>query len=73
MPGKVTRTRMKEAAQDALMHGIGAALSADKDSGFYPEDFEQWTSREQEAYREVLKKQADRVAKLFGFDEAWFI
>ena len=62
----MTRKEMKYKAQDALMHGIGNILGYDEPSGW-----DDWTEKEREEYREILQHEADRVAKLFGFDRAW--
>ncbi|MEU7096071.1 hypothetical protein [Kitasatospora aureofaciens] len=66
MAEKLTRTDLKKTAQNALMHGIGNVLGYDK-----PHDFDEWSEKDQEAYREILQREADRVAKLFGYDKAW--
>jgi hypothetical protein len=57
---------MKRAAQNALMHGIGNVLGYAR-----PHDWDDWTTEQQDAYHSVLQREADRVAKLFGFESAW--
>lgn len=61
------RTEIKHKAQDALMQGIANQL------GYYdPADFgENLSESEREELRAEMKRQADRVAKLFGYEEAW--
>lgn len=65
---KRTRTELKEAARDALMQGIANQL------GYYdPNDYDDvtWSEAEKGELREVMQREADRVAKLLGFDSAW--
>lgn len=62
-----TKTQTKQAAQDLLMHHVANAL------GYWKEDL---TSRGQrveneDEFRAELQRQADRIAKMFGFEEAW--
>lgn len=64
---RLTRTELKHKAQDALMQGIANQL------GYYdPNDYgDEMTNGELAEFRAVMKREADRVAKLFGFDGAW--
>lgn len=64
---KRTRTEMKRMAQEALMQGIANQI------GYYdPNDYaEEMTQAEKDELREVMQREADRVARLFGFDKAW--
>lgn len=62
----MNRTDMKLLAQDQLMHGIGNALGYIR-----PSDFEDWPKEQQEAYREIMQREANRLAKVFGYGEAW--
>ncbi len=62
----MNRTDMKLLAQDALMHGIGNVLGYER-----PSDFEDWPKEQQEAYREIMQREANRLAKVFGYGEAW--
>lgn len=41
--------------------------------GYYdPNDYaEEMTQAEKDELREVMQREADRVARLFGFDKAW--
>lgn len=63
-----TKREAKEKAQEMLMHGLGNVLGywsennidAAKDLGLTDEEF-----------HKILQEQADRVAKLFGYDYAW--
>lgn len=62
-----SKTQIKREAQDALMGGIANIL------GYY--DPHQYggnhTPQEIAMLQAEMKKQADRVAKLLGYDEAW--
>lgn len=65
----MNRTEMKTKAQDYLMDGVGNVL------GYWYEkdpDFTNSLSEEEATqFREILKREADRIAKLFGFSSAW--
>lgn len=80
LPGKRVQ---KERAQEMLMQGIAKVLgywseenpnpfatSSQDESGNW-RMAEPLTEEEQEAFKQVLLREADRVAKLFGFDSAW--
>ena len=67
MSEKMTRTELKEIAQKAIMHGIGNVL------GYWdpanqaleiPDD-------QEDELREIMPREADRLAKVFGYDRAW--
>lgn len=64
-----TKTELKQTAQNELMHGIGNVL------GYWlenpPDGAEEWTEAQQDEYARILRREANRVAKLFGFEEAW--
>lgn len=67
---RASKREAKEAAQKMLMHGIGNVL------GYWHEDLNNLRDAEalglsQEEFGEVLMAQADRVARLLGFEEAW--
>jgi hypothetical protein len=64
---KRSKTEQKLEAQDMLMHGIGNVL------GYWNEcpPFEDMTEQEIAEFHAILKREADRVAKMFGYDEAW--
>ena len=65
-----TRNDKKQYAQDLIMDGIGNVL------GYW---MEQLSEEERDALGmdginemcELVHQQADRVAKMFGFDKAW--
>lgn len=65
-----TRTAKKEFAQEALMHGIANVL------GYWQENL---SSDEVDALgedgiqeiNELMRQQANRVAKLLGYEKAW--
>ncbi|MGI5347012.1 hypothetical protein ACQEU8_02315 [Streptomyces sp. CA-250714] len=67
MAAKRTRTELKQMAQDVLMQGIANQL------GYYdPNDYgESMTDAERDEFREIMQREADRVAKLFGYESAW--
>lgn len=63
-----TKTEKKLAAQDMIMHGVGNVL------GYWEGTDEPWegmTEEDKEEFHAVLREQADRVARLFGFESAW--
>lgn len=63
-----SRTEIKEKAQELLMDGIGNVLGywAEKDLA----EADALGITEEELTAE-LRKQADRVAKMFGYERAW--
>lgn len=67
MAEKLSKTAMKEMAQDALMHGIANVL------GYWDptDEGKQLTDEQRDELRQVMQQQADRIAKLFGYDNAW--
>jgi hypothetical protein len=62
-----TRTDLKRLAQDTLMTGIANQLSYWKpqDEGI------EMTPEKLEEFQEIMKREADRVARMFGYEEAW--
>lgn len=65
-----TKTGMKLRAQEILMHGIAVA------QGYWHEQekyvYEALSNDEARAeFSRVLHQQADRVARLFGYEESW--
>lgn len=63
-----TKREAKEKAQEMLMHGIGNVL------GYWSEQDRNTASDlglTDEEFHDILVKQADRVAKLLGFEKAW--
>ena len=64
-----TKTGRKQRAQELLMHGIAQAI------GYWEESdaqlAEAMTVEERDEFRELVHQQADRVARLFGYKEAW--
>lgn len=64
---KLTRTQLKDHAREALMMGIGNVLGyydPDDDAREIPQD-------QRDEFHQVMKREADRVARLFGYEEAW--
>lgn len=64
---KLTRTQLKEHAQNALMQGIANQL------GYYnPDDYGNDVPADQkDELRQVMQREADRIARMFGFEKAW--
>lgn len=60
----MTKTERKLKAQEIIMDTISTA-------GYRVAEME-LSEKEQKALFDELKKQMDRVAKMFGYDEAWF-
>jgi hypothetical protein len=63
------KTTPKVWAQDVLMDIISQYNYRLEDSMSYDQD--KMTAKEKELCIEQLKKQADRIAKLFGYDKHW--
>ena len=55
-------------AQDILMSSMASAMYSLTES--YHND--KMTERDISKVREQIQKQGDRVAKMFGYDKAWF-
>jgi hypothetical protein len=68
-PKPTTKTGLKQEAQDILMHGLATAM------GYWTEQHvllaNQMTEAEQLEFGRILLQQADRVAHLFGYEQAW--
>lgn len=63
------RMTPKQKANQILMDGVSVTL------GYWIEKThvtEGMTGREREEIQHQMKKQADRVAKLLGYEEAWY-
>ena len=62
----MTATEKKIAAQDLIMQQISIIG--------YGDDFEKFVNEvgDLEEAQKILKKQMDRIAKMFGFNKAWF-
>lgn len=58
---------LRRKAQDVLLQGVANQL------GYYdPKDFdERYTPEEEEELRAEMKRQADRIARMFGYEESW--
>lgn len=63
---KLTPKRM---AQDILLDKISEALGYWQEQGHLTKGM---TEREIELVKEQMKKQADRIARMFGYEEAWY-
>lgn len=63
---KLTKTEQKEKAQVMLMHGIGNVL------GYWSERSGDEIPLEQhEEFHAIMLREADRIARMFGFEKAW--
>ncbi|MGW1231417.1 hypothetical protein [Streptomyces californicus] len=67
MSKKFTKTELKGLAQMALLQGIATQLGS-----WAPEECDKGVPPEQmdELYG-IMTREANRVAKLFGYEEAW--
>jgi len=64
---KLTRTELKHMAQEQLMDMVSKVFQYVYDSGAIQDVPES----QREEYGEVLKREADRVARLMGYEQAW--
>jgi hypothetical protein len=64
---KLNRTQLKVHAQEVLMHGIGNML------GYYDpsDDARPIPDDQRDEFKAIMRREADRVARLLGFEEAW--
>lgn len=62
----MTNTEKKQKAQDLIMEQISIIG--------YGQNYADYVSEigDEEAADKILKQQMDRIAKMFGFKEAWF-
>lgn len=67
---KKQRRAAKELAQTELMHGIGNVLGYWHENPVLVERAKELGMTERE-FGDLLRAQADRVANLFGFEQAW--
>ena len=67
VPGKRTRTEIKQDAQEIIMDGIAKIL------GYHDphENGMDYSDEELAQLREIMQREANRVARLFGYEEAW--
>lgn len=63
---KPTKTAIKKAAQELIMDKIASVGYGEAYSDFIED------SEDKKMAEKILKEQMDRVAKMFGFKEAWF-
>ncbi|MEW1547550.1 hypothetical protein [Streptomyces tsukubensis] len=66
----LSRRAMKAAAQESLMHGIANAIGYFTEM-YVPQGWSDWTEEQRDEYRTIMQREADRVARLFGFEKAW--
>jgi hypothetical protein len=67
LPGKRVA---KEKAQEMLLHGIGNVLGYWFEDASNQQDVADLGMTEEE-FGELLLHEADRIARLFGYDQAW--
>ena len=62
----MNKTEMKKAAQDVIVQHMAAVTGSD--------DFEAFAEEvaDRNMAEAIIKAQMDRVAKMFGYKEAWF-
>lgn len=62
----MNKTEMKKVAQDVLMQHMAAVTGSD--------DFDEFAEEvgDRNMAVAIIKTQMDRVAKMFGYKEAWF-
>lgn len=60
----MTKTEQKKLAQDLIMDQIAIIGYGDK--------YEEFKKQVGDDADSILKAQMDRIAKLFGYNEAWF-
>jgi hypothetical protein len=65
-----TKTGRKQRAQLILMHGIAVAQGYWHEQDPYVHEA-LGTEEARDEFARVLAEQADRVARLFGYEEAW--
>lgn len=67
VPGKRTRTEIKQDAQEIIMDGIAKVL------GYHDpnENGMSYSDAELAQLREIMQREADRVARMFGYENAW--
>lgn len=61
----------KEKAREMLMHGIGNVLGYWGENNSGDLDEVEALGYTEEEFNEVIGAQADRVAKMFGYESAW--
>ncbi len=60
----MTKKEKKQKAQDLILHQISIIG--------YGDSFEEYMKEVGEDGQEILSQQMDRIAKMFGYDRAWF-
>jgi hypothetical protein len=64
-----TKMGKRRRAQDIILDGVAVAIGYWTEQNHF--DMAVMTQEELKEFSVLLKQQADRVAKLFGYDEAW--
>lgn len=64
---KLNRTQLKQHAQEVIMHGVANQL------GYYnpDDDAREIPQNQRDEFRAVMQREADRVARLLGYEKAW--
>ncbi|PBC84612.1 MULTISPECIES: hypothetical protein [unclassified Streptomyces] len=66
MADEMTRTEMKERAQEMLLHGVANVL------GYWHEtQGDEIPQAQHDDFQQIMRREADRAARLFGYEEAW--
>lgn len=67
MAAQKSRTELKREAQDQIMNGIANVL------GYWDphENGVDIPDEQMGEFKAIMRREADRVAKLFGFEKAW--
>ncbi|MBR2555145.1 MAG: hypothetical protein IKE94_09820 [Aeriscardovia sp.] len=60
----MTKKEKKQKAQNLILHQISIIG--------YGDSFEEYMKEVGEDGQEILSQQMDRIAKMFGYDRAWF-
>ena len=64
---KPTKTELKKSAQDLIVNQMAGICSFDE-----YESFAELCGGDDDVAQKILKDQMDRVARMFGYKEAWF-
>lgn len=67
----MNRRKMKDQAQKQLLHGIANVIGYAEEQDYGFDDWHEWSEADRDAFRVILQREADRVAKLFGYEKAW--
>lgn len=68
---KQQKAAAKEKAQEMLMHGIGTVLGYWGENSAGELDAVKALGYTEEEFNVIIGAQADRIAKMFGYEQAW--